>query len=394
MLPFLIIVISIPLLSVLWLWWADRRLRRLQAHRGWRRLVMGTGVLFLAGYTWIFLQRLADLPKPPPALYAFVLLWAIVFLPFLALPTAFLTSLWQAVTRIGERIRRRPAATPLPPGGSGCNRRRFLATGLTALPAIATIGSTFISLPQKRHFRVREITVPLRGLPRDLEGFTITHLSDTHVGKFTHGRVLHELAEAANQLRSHLIVTTGDLIDHDIDDLPEALDWIERLDAPLGVVSVEGNHDLFQDPQGFADGFAGRGLPLLRDAVARAHWNGHPIDLAGLRWAARSGLAPGQLDGVRSLADPDAFSILLAHHPHVFDAAAETGVGLVLAGHTHGGQLMLTSEIGPGPLMFRYWSGLYRKDSSALVVSNGAGNWFPLRTAAPAEIIHLTLRST
>jgi uncharacterized protein len=53
---------------------------------------------------------------------------------------------------------------------------------------------------------------------------------------------------------------------------------------------------------------------------------------------------------------------------------------------------MLTDRAGFGPAMFRYWSGLYRKNERALVVSNGVGNWFPLRVRAPAEIIHLTLR--
>ena len=57
---------------------------------------------------------------------------------------------------------------------------------------------------------------------------------------------------------------------------------------------------------------------------------------------------------------------------------------------------MLGDAVGFGPLLYRYWSGLYRKpehDGASLVVSNGVGNWFPLRTGAPAEIIHLTLRS-
>jgi predicted MPP superfamily phosphohydrolase len=54
---------------------------------------------------------------------------------------------------------------------------------------------------------------------------------------------------------------------------------------------------------------------------------------------------------------------------------------------------MLTPEIGGGPLLFKYWSGLYRQRDSALVVSNGVGNWFPLRIGAPAEIVHITLRT-
>ena len=53
---------------------------------------------------------------------------------------------------------------------------------------------------------------------------------------------------------------------------------------------------------------------------------------------------------------------------------------------------MLTPEFGAGPIMFRYWSGLYRKGKAALVVGNGTGNWFPLRVNAPAEIVEVTLR--
>lgn len=58
----------------------------------------------------------------------------------------------------------------------------------------------------------------------------------------------------------------------------------------------------------------------------------------------------------------------------------------------HGGQIMLNERLGFGPAMFRYWSGLYQKRGASLVVSNGAGNWFPLRINAPAEVVRLTLR--
>ena len=87
-----------------------------------------------------------------------------------------------------------------------------------------------------------------------------------------------------------------------------------------------------------------------------------------------------------------AFPILLAHHPHAFDAAADAQLPLTLSGHTHGGQLMLNEQLGFGPAMFRYWSGLYERGASKLIVSNGVGNWFPLRLNAPAEVVHLTLR--
>jgi predicted MPP superfamily phosphohydrolase len=132
---------------------------------------------------------------------------------------------------------------------------------------------------------------------------------------------------------------------------------------------------------------------------------GVPVQILGLRW----GFVGPRDDPMRrpSSSDEaiarsmqqllpqrrlDAFPILLAHHPHAFDLAADAEIPLTLSGHTHGGQLNLTSQLGFGKWMYRYWSGLYRKDDSALVVSNGAGNWFPLRVNAPAEIVHITLK--
>ena len=96
------------------------------------------------------------------------------------------------------------------------------------------------------------------------------------------------------------------------------------------------------------------------------------------------------MENLRRQRDPKAFPIVLAHHPHAFDFADE--FPLMLSGHTHGGQLMLAEDVGFGPWMFRYWSGEYRKPDRALVVSNGTGNWFPVRINAPAEVIHLTLK--
>jgi len=123
---------------------------------------------------------------------------------------------------------------------------------------------------------------------------------------------------------------------------------------------------------------------------------GHPVQLLGLPWNRDEGLIASSVRELARQVAPGAFPVLLAHHPHAFDAAAAAGIPLTVSGHTHGGQLMLGASVGFGPLMYRYWSGVYRKpehNEAALVVSNGVGNWFPLRTDAPAEIIHLTLRS-
>lgn len=392
---FFFILYSIPVLTVLWLWWV---LRRLPGRPRLRASLTAFVALILAAYVWNFIYRGGVIDTTLPTwMMALLLLWALVFLPLVALPTAGAGSL----LALGRRLSRmvlpatdaEPAAAPADdePRTTGVSRRDMLRTTALALPMLGTLGATAISIPQKTHFRVRRLRVPVANLPRALEGLTITHLSDTHVGKFTRGRVLDDLVEATNNLRSDLVLMTGDLIDHSLVDLPEALDMVTRFDPGLGLFNIEGNHDLFEGVDGFVRGVRERGVPLLRDQAAALRVRGHPVEILGLSWNRSEEAIAKQVGEVAGRRDPDAFPILLAHHPHAFDHAARHGLPLTLAGHTHGGQLMLTPDIGPGPMIFRYWSGLYQKSDSSLVVSNGAGNWFPLRTAAPAEILHLTL---
>lgn len=398
---FYLILFSVPVLTVLWLGWAWWQLRRSPGRtaRWMRGLCLVTVGVALATYGWVVAQRMDVVPiAPHPWLQALLLLWALVFLPFLALPMMGGVSLVAAGRALAKRwVGRKNASTPAPAGAAdvpattAVSRRQMLRTTALALPALGTLGATAISIPQKTRFRVRHIPVPVAHLPKALDGLTITHVSDTHVGKFTRGHVLEGLAEAVNRLKSDFVLLTGDLIDHSIDDLPEALDMVERFNPGGGLFNIEGNHDLFDGAEAFARGHAERGIPLLRGASARLRHNGHPVEILGAAWSRSESETERQIAALHAHADPDAFPVLLAHHPHGFDAAAKRGIPLTLSGHTHGGQLMVTPEIGPGPMMFRYWSGLYRRASSALVVSNGAGNWFPLRTSAPAEILQLTL---
>jgi predicted MPP superfamily phosphohydrolase len=239
---------------------------------------------------------------------------------------------------------------------------------------------------------VREITVSLKDLPQALDGMRIAHVTDTHVGKFTRGRVLDEIVAATNRLEADLVLFTGDLIDNTIRDLPDGVRMLQQMQAKSGVFVVEGNHDLFDDPSEFVRSVRDGGIALLRNQAATVQVRGVPVQILGIVWNHGEREMARSVETVAALRDPDAFPILLAHHPHAFDFAAELGLPLTLAGHTHGGQLMLTSELGAGSAMFRYWSGLYQKAGPAMVVSNGTGNWFPVRVNAPAEIIHLTLR--
>lgn len=384
------IILGIPLLSLAWWWWADRRLKGLGT--GWKiRAALSLAVaLMLAGFIWVLLGRRETVSTPVPSqLYALVLLWGLIFLPLLALPSMLGWSLATIVSRI---FRRGSKPAPETEKTGRWSRRKWLGTVATALPVLAAYGTAAFSLPRPSRFRVLSMDVPIKDLPPALDGVRIAHLTDTHVGKFTRGKVLDDIVTATNGLDADLVLFTGDLIDNSIRDLTYAVDMLKRLRAKSGVFIIEGNHDLFDDPAGFERGVRDSGVPLLRNEVASVRINDTAVQLLGIVWNRGEEEMAEDVDTVAALRNPAAFPILMAHHPHAFDRAAALGIPLTLAGHTHGGQLMLSEKVGAGPLMFRYWSGLYEKAGRALVVGNGTGNWFPLRVNAPAEILHLTLR--
>ena len=265
-------------------------------------------------------------------------------------------------------------------------------------PPLFTIGLTGVALAQLNHFRVRRFTLSIPALPRALDGITIAHVSDIHVGRMTCGRVLREMVNTTNALRADLVLVTGDLINRELADLSEGIALVKAMEGRYGLWMIEGNHDLFENGAEFERRVRASGVPFLLNESAVADVRGYPVQFFGLRWV--HGFAPRQCERVTAnwLRDlvkqrqPDAFPILLAHHPHAFDAAVEADLPLTLAGHTHGGQLMFDSQHGAGPYFFRYWSGLYARGRSQMIVSNGIGNWFPVRINAPAEIVHITLR--
>jgi predicted MPP superfamily phosphohydrolase len=352
----------------------------------------------LAGLIWLLTQRFAHTEST--ALFskfamATVFIWHMILLPLLFLLAIALLPILAmvALTRSARRLRN----CSLTPGdASGAlSRRRFLGVTLAAAPPLFNLSLATVAMRQLDRFRVRRFVLPIVGLPSDLHGLTITQISDMHVGRFTSGRVLHEVVRVVNELRADLVLLTGDLINDALVDLDHGLDLVRGMQARHGVYLIEGNHDLIENGPEFERRVKDSGIPFLLDESVVITVRGTPLQLLGLSWTrARENRDVAIAAAVRELLNQrqsESFPILLAHHPHAFDAAAAASVPLTLAGHTHGGQLMLNEQYGFGPALFRYWSGLYSKGASKLIVSNGVGNWFPLRLRAPAELLHLTL---
>ncbi len=230
------------------------------------------------------------------------------------------------------------------------------------------------------------------GLPPELDGLRIAHLSDFHLGVPSRGaRAVARAADWVAKRRPDLVCVTGDLLSRPRGEA-ELRRVLERLGRPYVVL---GNHDwaLSRDP--FSRPAALERLEhgvLLADSVEQVELRGRTVELAGVD--PRSWLAKRRSSFPASDAD---LRLLLCHFPRVLDTVAEGRFDLILAGHLHAGQIVV--PYGFGRLLLAhpgtpYARGLYRRGATTMHVSPGLGTTFvPFRFAARPEATELVLRA-
>lgn len=251
-----------------------------------------------------------------------------------------------------------------------------------------------------KDFAVNRRTINFNELPDELCGLTIAHLSDPHIGELITPAHLESAVEAINDLHPDMVAATGDFIDFSNRYLPAVCDILSRLSAPLGVWCVLGNHDHLDNAAEVVEAFDAAGLNVLVNRAVRITHHDKAIRLAGIDWAGSDRAINRLVRQTLNSGEPADLGILLAHHPHAFDAACRRGIDLTLSGHTHGGQMVLSNgitkkgSISLAGLSCRYPRGLYSRGDSHLHVSSGVGSWFPLRFRCPAEITLLELQCT
>ncbi len=400
---FQILIFAFIIFDILWLVLSDRRLVAIRAPKWTRALNLVFILTMLIGMSIVIL-----LPRALSRELQLYLPWfyiAALFLWHLMIAPLGLVLLWMdnVLTLALQGWRKRPAQSatssdpaPAPavqptPVITGFTRREILSASLIAAPPLLLGATSIAGLAQVGNIRVRKFDIPVVGLHPDLRGLTIAHISDTHYGRFTNKDFTDQLVKTVNNLDADLHLVTGDLIDSSLLDLDHGLAMLRLLNNKAPIYCCVGNHDLFMNKRGFIERVKASEVKLLVDEQEILMVRGQPIQMFGMGWFRTDPEIQNTSTYLFRDKAPGVPSILLAHHPHAFDVAHDAGIDLTLAGHTHGGQVMLTPNFGPGPLMYRYWSGLYQNAASSLVVSNGVGNWFPLRVNAPAEVVHLTL---
>jgi predicted MPP superfamily phosphohydrolase len=239
--------------------------------------------------------------------------------------------------------------------------------------------------------RLRRVSLTSPHLPLAWDGLTILQVADVHAGLYMPARRMRRIRTAIADLGADLIVFTGDQLDRRPSEGELFAAGFKGVDAPLGVFGILGNHDHYFDPAVSIRALRQAGVTPLVNRSVTLHRGGSTLALIGLDDLLDSTLRGPDFSLLER--HPGAFRICLCHQPQGWSQAAAAGAHLTLSGHTHGGQIALTTRrLNLARLHTRYVAGPYRREDSLLYVSRGIGvGAVPLRIRAPRELDLITL---
>lgn len=266
-----------------------------------------------------------------------------------------------------------------------------IAQQLGGAPTTSPRTKLFCKLPYNHlwEIHVSEYEVALAGLPSALQGLVICHISDLHISHRIERPYYDEIVRLANETKPDLVALTGDVCDK-----ADRIAWIAptlgKLEAKVAKLSVLGNHDLRTGD-----------VPAVRAALTEAGFSdlgGRQMQVADLPLVVAGNEYPWFPDSVPKLEPTPAGSLklLLSHSPDQLGWARRNQFDLMLAGHTHGGQVrfpLLGPVVCPSLYGTKYASGFFRAGPTMLHVSRGSGSLFPYRLNCRPQVVKLVLRS-
>jgi predicted MPP superfamily phosphohydrolase len=255
--------------------------------------------------------------------------------------------------------------------------------------AVATAAAAY-GFCEARRIRPEQIVICSEKIPPAAGPIRIVQISDVHVGVLIRGQRLAGMLRAVREAAPDLVVSTGDLVDGQLDSMVEAAAQLREIRPRFGKFAVTGNHEFYAGFEDAARFTRDAGFTLLRGEVA---------DIAGMLTLAgvddpairRSGSQGGPSDrDVLASAAEGRFTILLKHQPLV-ETDAPGRFDLQLSGHTHRGQIFPFSLVTR--LVFPFHSGDFPLANGARIhVSRGTGTWGPpIRFLSPPEITVIDL---
>ncbi len=266
-------------------------------------------------------------------------------------------------------------------------RRSFLRAGAGSLAAAPFAFAGYGAFGEAKRFGVREVSIPFG---RQLKAVQLT---DIHAGHFMTRAEIGQCVEKIKPLDPDLLLLTGDYISNSMNYLPACLEELSRVRARYGTYACLGNHEHWYGKTDYlARAFERHGMRLLVNSHQLVNTDDGPLEVLGIPDLLRGN---AKLEEALCGTAPGVPRILLSHRPEIFPRATERGIKLTLAGHYHGGQIVLKLpgiSLSVADFKTDYPHGLFRLDGSYLYVSRGIGTTFtPVRLNAEPEITFLKL---
>ena len=285
-------------------------------------------------------------------------------------------------------------------------RRKFLYGSILSVSAVAITGCVS-GIITRKNIQVTYRTIELPNLPPAFKGLKITLASDIHSSPYMSLEDMQEIAKLINALNSDVILLPGDFVTGHKNELPPVLEALSVLKAPMGMYATTGNHEFYVDADLVSEGIDDIGIRMMRNENFALEKDGQKLYLLGVDDRDDNDVIP-YIEGKSSPHIEETYrgipensaTILMCHKPYRFDEFAKTNIGLMLSGHTHGGQIVF-GKIGETVLSLssiasKYVAGHYEITEGAkrsqMYVSRGLGTVaLPMRLNCPPEITQITL---
>jgi len=273
-------------------------------------------------------------------------------------------------------------------------------------------GTLVNGFSNKYNYQVKKLRIPFANLPQSFRGLKIVQLSDIHSGSLDNKSQVEIGITKVLSLKPDLILFTGDLVNNKADEMAPFMDVFNRLNAPLGVYSILGNHDYGDYVEWGSMEEKRANLERLKKVHGDMGWkllmnehvifdrNGDKIALLGIEnWSSKARFPKyGKMEKAYAGTESVPFKILMSHDPSHWDAEVRprySDVSLMLSGHTHGMQFGVELpwfKWSPVQYVYQQWAGLYEQAAQKLYVNRGFGFiGYPGRVGIMPEITLIEL---
>ncbi|MCS6806274.1 MAG: metallophosphoesterase [Acidobacteriota bacterium] len=260
-----------------------------------------------------------------------------------------------------------------------------------------TLTRTLIEAARHVHNEARDIEIVQRAiylpnLPAAFEGYTLVQLSDVHHGALVRADYILSAVAMINERQPDVVVLTGDYITHSRAYMEPCAELLSQLRAKDGVFAVLGNHEFWTDADKMTRSFKKHHIHVLRNTHTHLERKGERLALVGVD---DSTTAQDDIRAALHGVHINAPTILLSHNPNVLRKAAHFGVHLILSGHTHGGQIRLSTRQRPPHRWLRFYHGYVQLGMTQLYINRGLGTVIvPVRYQCRPEITVIELKRT